>query len=59
VHIFTVRNVAQLPVIGNINPSHIYKEELSWKPMPDKFHWYGDIDKWLGREAYIDKIERK
>lgn len=59
IHIFTVRNVAQLSVIGNINPSHIYQEELSWKSMPGKFYWYGDTDKWLGREVYIGKIERR
>lgn len=58
-HIFTVRNVSQLPVIGNIDPSHIYQEELSWKPMPGKFYLCGNTDKWLGREVYIEKIERK
>lgn len=40
VHIYTTRNVAELPVIGNIDPSNIYQNELSWQPKSDRFIEY-------------------
>ena len=54
VHIYTTRNVAELPVIGNINPSNIYRGDLSWEPQSDRFFFYGDVQKYLGREAYLN-----
>ncbi|MDE6090151.1 MAG: hypothetical protein K2G41_05565 [Duncaniella sp.] len=54
VHIYTTRNVAQFPVIGNIDPSNIYKGDLSWEPKSDRFFFYGDTQKYLGREAYLN-----
>ena len=53
IHIFTTRNVVQLPVIGNIDPYNIYRDDLSWKPKRDRFFFCGDVQKQLGREAYI------
>lgn len=37
VHIYTTRNVSQLSVIGNIDPSNIYPDDLSWQPESDRF----------------------
>ena len=54
IHIYTTRNVAQLPVIGNIDPSLIYQGKLDWKPGPDRFFWCGDISSYFGREAYLN-----
>lgn len=53
VHIYTTRNVSQLSVIGNIDPSNIYPDDLSWQPESDRFFFCGDVQKHLGREAYI------
>lgn len=57
VHIYTTRNVAHLPIIGNIDPSSIYQEDLSWHPKPDRFHHCGDAQKHLGREAYLSWLD--
>nr|WP_304638107.1 hypothetical protein [uncultured Muribaculum sp.] len=59
VHIYTTRNVAQLPIIGNMDPSNIYKEDLSWLPEPDRFYFCGDSQKHLGREAYLSWLDKK
>ncbi len=59
VHIYTTRNVAQLPIIGNMDPSNIYKEDLSWLPKPDRFYFCGDSQKHLGREAYLSWLDKK
>lgn len=58
VHIHTTRNVAELPVIGNIDPSNIYQNELSWQPKSDRFFFRGDIQKYLGREAYLNWLDK-
>lgn len=58
VHIYTTRNVAELPVIGNIDPSNIYQNELSWQPKSDRFFFCGDIQKYLGREAYLNWLDK-
>lgn len=54
VHIYTTRNIARLPVIGNIDPSDIYQDDLSWEPKSDRFYFYGDAQKYLGGEAYLN-----
>lgn len=41
VHIYTTRNVAKLPIIGNIDPSSIYQDDLSWLPKSDRFFFVG------------------
>lgn len=56
-NIYTTRNVDQLPVIGNIDPSNIYQGDLSWNPEPGKFHLCGDPQNHLGREAYLSWLE--
>lgn len=53
VYIYTNRNKAGLTIIGNINPSEIYKEPLLYEPLKDRFFFCGDADNFLGREAYI------
>lgn len=53
VHIYTNRNVLDLPIIGNIDPINVYKGKMSWEPEWDKFHLCGDIGIHFGREAYI------
>lgn len=58
VDIYTNRNKANLPVIGNMDPSNIYKEKLLWQPQADRFHLSGDPGSRLGLEAYIN-WERK
>lgn len=57
VHIYTTRNVSQLPVIGNIDPSDIYHDKLSWQPESDRFYLCGDAPIHLGREAYIHWLD--
>lgn len=54
VDIYTNRNKGKLPVIGNINPESVYKEELLWEPQFDRFHFRGDPTSDLGYEAYCD-----
>ena len=53
VHIYTTRNKANLPVIGKIDPSDMYREPLMWSPQGNRFFLYGDADASLGREAYL------
>ena len=59
VHIYTTRNVIDLPIIGNIIPTLVYDAELSWEPGGDKFHWCGDIGNMFGREAYIQWLREQ
>lgn len=59
VHIYTTRNVDHLSIIGNIDPSNIFQEDLSWNPRPDRFHLCGNPQKHLGREAYLSWLDRK
>lgn len=58
VHIYTTRNVAQLPIIGNTDPSSIYHDDLSWHPKSDRFYFCGDAQKHLGREAYLSWLDK-
>lgn len=58
VHIYTTRNVAKLPIIGNIDPSSIYHDDLSWQPKSDRFFFCGDASKYLGREAYLSWLDK-
>lgn len=58
IQIFTNRNKAHLPIIGNIDPSGIYDGELLFKPQIDRFHFCGDVKAWLGRAAYISYLEQ-
>ena len=53
IYIYTNRNKVNLPIIGKIDPSSIYEEPLLWDPHPDRFHLCGDVNTFLGREAYI------
>lgn len=53
IDIYTNKNKSELPVIGNIDPTNIYTEELLWKPQFDRFHLSGDPTRAnLGSEAY-------
>lgn len=54
IDIYTNKNKPNLSIVGNINPTNIYKEELLWKPQIDKFHLCGDPRPDLGLEAYIN-----
>lgn len=54
IDIYTTRNKANLPVIGNIDPSVVYDEPLSYEGSEDSFHLRGDPTDYLGREAYIN-----
>lgn len=54
IDIYTNRNKGKLPVIGNVDPQNIYKEELVWRPQFDRFHFSGDPKSNLGYEAYIN-----
>lgn len=51
--IYTTRNKAELPIIGNIEPISIWDNPLSFKASSDGFHIRGDISQSLGIEAYI------
>lgn len=53
IHVYTTRNVAGLPVIGKVEPEIVYDEPLLWEPQADRFFWCGNVDEYLGREAYI------
>ena len=53
VGIYTNRNKAGLTVIGNIDPSEMYKDLLVYEPQKDRYFFYGDAAGNLGREAYI------
>ena len=59
VHIYTTRNVIDLPIIGNIIPTLVYDAELSWEPGGDKFQRCGDIGNMFGREAYIQWLREQ
>ncbi|MBP5680129.1 MAG: hypothetical protein J6X31_03695 [Bacteroidales bacterium] len=64
VHIYTTRNVANFPIIGSVDPSIVYNEELSWMPggslIPVRFHWCGHAESsWFGREPYIQWLREK
>ena len=59
VDIYTYRNKANLPVIGNIDPAGIYKKPLTFDVDENTFHLCGDIKKDLGREAYIEYMRRQ
>lgn len=52
--IYTNRNKVHLPIIGKIDPSHIYTEPLLWTPQGDRFFLYGDVSASLGAEAYVN-----
>lgn len=54
IYIYTNRNKADLPVIGNIDPDGIYDGELPFKPQEDRFFLCGNPDEQLGREALIN-----
>lgn len=54
IDIYTNRNKSDLPVIGNIDTSEIYKAPLRFEVDENGFHLCGDVDKHLGREAYIN-----
>ena len=52
VHIYSTRNIYQLPVIGKVDPLNVYQGKLSWEPQDNIFHLCGDIDSRFGGEAY-------
>lgn len=54
IDIYTTRNKAKLPIIGNIDPTLVWKGDLSFEPSTDGFHICGDVSASLGREAYIN-----
>ena len=56
VHIYTTRNTLSLEVIGKIDPSLVYQDDLPWDPdsINHKCHLRGDISYMFGREAYIN-----
>ncbi|MCB6435846.1 hypothetical protein [Thomasclavelia ramosa] len=53
IDIYTTRNKANLPIIGNIDISSVWDGELSFIVSQDGFHSCGDVSNSLGREAYI------
>ena len=53
VDIYTTRNKANLPVIGNVDPTPICNSPLPFQVSENGFHLCGDVDIFLGREAYI------
>ena len=57
--IYTNRNIADLPIIGNIDSSKIYDGELLFKPQLDRFYFCGEIKpgSLFGREAYLSYLE--
>ncbi len=56
VHIYTIRNVLPLEIIGKIDPELVYQGELPWYPdsKSHKCHWCGNVERLFGREAYIN-----
>ena len=58
IDIYTNRNKANLAVIGNIDPSSLYSEQLIFHPLEDRFFLCGDVKSDLGREAYIDFMRK-
>lgn len=54
IDIYTNKNKAKLSVIGTVDPTNIYKEELLWEPQFDRFHLCGDTSSNLGLQAYIN-----
>ena len=53
IDIYTTRNKANLPIIGNVDTTSIWDGELSFIVSQDGFHSCGDVSNSLGREAYI------
>ena len=53
IDIYTTRNKANLPVIGNIDTTQICDIPLSFEPSENGFHMCGDVKYYLGRKAYI------
>lgn len=53
IDIYTNRNKAQLPVIGNIDASFVWNEPLPFEASQNGFHFCGDISSSFGRTAYI------
>ena len=55
VHIYTIRNILPLDVIGKVNPELVYQEDLPWYPdsQNHKCFWCGNVGYRFGREAYI------
>ena len=55
IDIYTNKNKSGLPVIGNMDITNIYTEEMLWKPQFDRFHLSGDPTRTnLGSEAYTN-----
>jgi len=55
--VYTRRNKENFKIIGSINPNVIYNGPLPFDPIYGlEITWpiYGDADKYLGREAYIN-----
>lgn len=53
IDIYTTRNKADLPIIGNVDMILIWDKPLSFEASPDGFHLCGDVSQSLGIEAYI------
>ena len=59
IDIYTNRNISDLPVIGNVEVSEIYKEPILFEVNENGFHLCGDVTNHLGREAYINWLREK
>lgn len=53
IDIYTTRNKPNLPIIGKIDPILVYDSPLPFIVSENGFHLCGDVDSFLGREAYV------
>ena len=61
VHIYTTRNIQKLEVIGKVDPSLVYQDELPWLPDGKNHKCYlcGDVGTMFGSEAYLQWLKEQ
>ncbi len=52
IHIYSTRNILNLPIIGKVDPKSVFQGDLSWEPQQCMFHWCGEAGSLFGREAF-------